>query len=203
MKHFFQKYSYCMVKLFITQCVIALFGNVIALAGAKSESNTFTLITSIFSICFYIFLVYVYMWEIGSKDKPAIDGGREKLSLSTGLFIGLGAQIPNYILAIIHAALFPIATRVEGVASTICGISRIVMLFVNGMYSGVMSVIKIGGSSLHGYWWVFFIITIPAVITAMIAYYLGAKDLHFTRLLIPVNPEEQEIKRDKKRETRK
>jgi hypothetical protein len=33
---------------------------------------------------------------------------------------------------------------------------------------------------------------------AALAYILGTKNLHFTKILLPVTPEEQEIKREKK-----
>ena len=203
MKSFFKKHSYSMVKLFITQLVIGLFGNIIALAGVKSESKTFTLITSIFAILFYAFLVYTYVWEIGSRDKPAIDAGREKLSGFTGLFIGLGAHIPGYILALVYAVLLPTASTVEGTVSSICGLSKIVLLFVNGMYTGLMSVIELAGQPLHNHWFSYFIITIPALLVSLIGYLNGAKDIHFTKLLLPVTPEEQEMKREKSRKNKR
>lgn len=189
-----------MVKLFITQCVIGLFGNIIALAGVKAESNALTLATSIFSILFYVFLIYTSVWEIGSQDKPAIDGGREKLSPLTGLFISLGAHIPTFLFSVVYIALFPIATKAEGVASTVCGLSKVFLSFINGMYTGIMSVITIGGSPLHSYWFSYIIAAIPAILVTMLAYINGARDIHFTKLLLPVTPEEEELKREKKRQ---
>ena len=200
MKQFFKKYSYCMVKLFITQCVLGLFGSVIALATAKAGQDALTLACGIFAIVFYAFLIYTYMWEIGAKEKNAIDSGRQKLSLSTGLFIGLGSHIPTFVLALIYTVLFPIATKVEGLASTICAISKIFLLFFNGMYVAVMSLIQINGVAAHTFGLTYFVISIPAIIVTVIAYYTGAKGLHFTKLLMPVTPEELEIKREKKRE---
>ena len=201
MKQFFQKYSYRMVKLFVTKCVISLFGNVLALSGIGTDSKGLIIVTGVFSIIFYLFLVYMSAWEVGSLDKPAIDGGRQKLRLTTGLYIGLGANIPNFLFAIIHFALLPFATTVEGAVSTISGLSKIIYMFINGMYTGLMSKgLFAEDFALHDYWFMYFLITVPAIVTTMLAYVAGVKDFHITRALLPMNAEEQEIKRDQKRE---
>ena len=198
MKRFFQKYSYLMVKMFITQCVIGLFGNVLALAGIKSESVAMTVIIGIVAIAFYLFLLYTTVWEYGNKDKPAVDSGRMKFSPFTGILIGLGANIPNFLIATVHVALLPIAMKVEGTISAISGIARVVFLFINGMYSGIMSDgLFAEGFALHDYWFMFYLITIPAVIVTTIAYIMGVKEKHLTKILVPMNPEELEIKRNK------
>lgn len=72
------------------------------------------------------------------------------------------------------------------------------MLFVEGMYTGIMSVIKIGGVPLNNIWWAYFIITVPIMIVSTVAYILGRKNVHFTKILLPMTPEELEIKREKK-----
>ncbi len=198
LKQFFKRYSYRMVKLFITQCVLGLFGSVLALAGAKSESNALTITISIFAVLFYLFLYYESAWKIGVEDKPAIDGGRLKGSALTGLYIGLGANIPTFLLALIHAVLYPIATTQEGFFSNVCGVSRILLLFFNGMYVGLMSVIEIGGVIINTHWATYFVITLPAILVCVLAYFAGTKEFHMTKLLLPVTPEEAEVKREKK-----
>lgn len=201
MKQFFSKYSYRMVKLFVTQCVISLFGNVLAFASINSKSNALMIASGVLSILFYLFLVYMSTWETGSQDKPSIDGGRQKFSFATGLYIGIGANIPNFVLAIIYLGLMPLATKVEGIASTVCGLAQIVFMFVNGMYTGILSEgVFAEGFALHDYWFSFFLITLPAIVTSMLAYTAGAKDFHLTRALLPMNAEEEEVKRDRKRE---
>ena len=201
LKQFFSKYSYRMVKLFVTQCVISLFGNVLAFASLNTESNTLMILSGALSIAFYLFLVYMSAWEAGSQDKPAIDGGRQKFSATTGLYIGIGANIPNFVLAIIYIALLPFSTHVEGVVSTICGLSKIIFMFINGMYTGILSEgVFAEGLALNSFPVMFFVIALPAIICTILAYIAGTKDFHLTRVLLPLNAEEQEIKRDQKRE---
>lgn len=197
LKNIFKKYSFGMVKLFVTQCVIGLFGNILALFSASVKSTPVTVAISIFSMLFYFFLVYITVWEFGSKDIPAIEAGRTKRSDLTGLWIGLGANLPNIALATLHAICLPFANSSK-LLSGVCGISRIATLFVHGMYTSIMSVIKIGDSALNTQWWAYFVICIPAIAVATVAYSLGSRDIHFTKLLLPMTPEELEIKREKK-----
>ena len=68
MSSFFKKYSYIIVKLFLNQFAISLFGMGLAFACARSQNNTLLLWTSIFSVIFYLFLEYAIMWEVGAKD---------------------------------------------------------------------------------------------------------------------------------------
>ena len=197
MKSFFNKYSYIMVKMFIHQCVIGLFGNILALFSASVKSTPVTIAVGIFGILFYFFLIYMLIWDIGSRDRNSIDSGRSEYLPFAGLFIAIGAAIPNLFLALLHAICFPFAASNEFL-SGVCAISRIVMLFINGMYTGLMSAIKIGGVAINNFWWTYFIISLPIMAVAALAYVLGTKNLHFTKILLPITPEEQEIKREKK-----
>ena len=74
MKTFFKKYSFGMVKLFITQCVLGLFGFVLALTALQADSLAVTVGIIALSIGFYLFLIYVTTWGFGSKDMPAFAG---------------------------------------------------------------------------------------------------------------------------------
>lgn len=196
MKAFFNKYSFAMVKMFVNQCVIGLFGNVLALAFVKSTA--LTIVISILSMIFYFFLNYMLIWEVGSKDSIQIDAGRMKYRPLTGFYIALGAAIPNLLIATVHALCLPFAMS-NKLLSGICAISRIIMLFIEGMYTGIMSAVKIGEAALNNFWWVYFIITIPAMIASAAAYLMGRKNIHFTKVLLPMTPEELEIKREKKK----
>ena len=197
MKSFFNKYSYIMVKMFIHQCVIGLFGNILALFSASVKSVPVTIAVGVFGILFYFFLIYMLIWDVGSRDSNSIDAGRSEYLPFAGLFIAIGAAIPNLFLALLHALCFPFAASNEFL-SGVCAISRIVMLFINGMYTGLMSTIKIGGMAINNFWWTYFIIALPIMAVSTLAYILGTKNMHFTKILLPVTPEEQEIKREKK-----
>ena len=62
MSNFFRENSYSMVRLFLNQIALTVFGTMLALATAKND--TLLIVTSIFSVLFYLYLVYSFGWEI-------------------------------------------------------------------------------------------------------------------------------------------
>lgn len=201
MKQFLSKYSHKMVTIFVTQFALSIFGNVLFFATARI--NPVSVLISVFAVLFNLFLVYTSMWELGSKDKPAIDAERTKLKPTTGLFIALGAYIPTFILTVAYAIILPVPTQLAGTAADACLIVRLLLLLVNGAYTGIMSAIPIGSGVAFDYWWFYIIISIPTIAVCTVAYVMGAKGIHFTKLMLPLTPEEQEIKREKKLERKK
>ncbi len=171
MLNFFKKRSYEIVKILIDQIAIALFG--ISLAFATSDIPALSIVTSIFSILFFLFLIYIMMWDIGYKDSGAIERGNEKISRLTGLYMALVANIPNFILAIFitlgnFLPNIPFFSSAGGICATIA-------LLFEGMYMGLLRAIEINNTPLFSYWFVWFIVTIPLIATATIAYYAGSK----------------------------
>lgn len=182
MKKFFHDYSYSVVKMFINQIAIAIFGTSLTFAtvsahGDSSGFDTFTLIVSIFSACFYLFLIYNMAWEIGAKDRISVDVKKKPYRPYLGLVLSLLANIPNLILVGIHAA-----TTIAGAAQA-RSLVRIISCFANGMYFGFMTVVRvfIGGEwiQLQVFWIAFLIAILPAVLTSGLAYYLGHKNFKF------------------------
>ena len=139
---------------------------------------------------------------MGVKDKPAIDAGRTKRKSATGLLIALCSYIPTFVLTTIYAVLLPTATTTYGIIANICGIAKVGLFLLSGAYTGVMSAISIGDQPLHSFWWIYPIIAIPTIAVCTVAYILGTKDIHFTKLMIAPTPEEVEIKREKRLERR-
>lgn len=182
MKKFFHDYSYSIVKMFINQIAIAIFGTSLTFATVSAHGNsesfdTFTLIVSIFSACFYLFLIYTIAWEIGAKDKISVDVKKKPYRPYLGIVLSLIANIPNFILVAIHAT-----ATITG-ASQIRSIVRIISCFANGMYFGFMTVVRVfvGGEwlQLQLFWVSFLIAILPAVLISGVAYYLGHKNFKF------------------------
>ena len=167
MKKFFHDYSYSIVKLFVNQFAIAIFG-VALFVPTFVNLDTLCLIASIFSILFYLFLIYMPMWEIGAKDRIAVDVGKKPYRPHLGLLISLCANIPNLILAVIALFFDPF---------------KLVATLIQGMYWGVIS--KIGILSfLNDLGITYFLIIIPALLTCWLAYYLGFKNFKISSIFI-------------------
>ncbi len=179
---FFKEHSYSMVKLFLNQIVMSVFGTILCIS---TSSNTPLLVASgILSICMLLFIDYTFIWEIGAKDKIRIDGNRLKPMPTKGLFIGICGNIPNIILTL----LIGIGAILNSAAGqSIAVVCDPIMRLINGMYLGIFVTVynKIypAGTELINYWWWYFIIMLPVILTCFLAYYLGSKGIRISALL--------------------
>ena len=201
MKGFLQKHSYSMVKMFLNQFGIAILGMVLALATAMAENNLLKNVTSIGAILFYLFLLYTMTWEIGYKDKLAVEQGRKAKNIFTGSLISLCANVPNFLFAI-FITLATFVGSEESIISSIGGVCSFLAMSLEGMYTGILSN-HVGGAPLNSYWFVYFLLPIPAMITCGISYYLGLKDIKFTSLFDPIPPESDRDPSKKKKPWRR
>ena len=178
MKAFFNKYSYSIVKMFVDQFAISIFGAVLAMATASTGNDTLSLIVGFFAILFYLYLIYTMTWEIGAKDKISVDVGKQEYRPLNGLYMALVANIPNFIIAILYTIAYPMMGTMTWAGNT-AAILRLCSVVIQGMYLGVTSSITVGGTQLNQLWWTYFIIIIPSLVTAFTAYYLGHRNFRF------------------------
>lgn len=184
MKEFFKKYSYIMLKLFLDQFAIALFGVALAVATGAAGKSTLQLVSSIFAVLFYLFLLYAAMWEVGAKDGISAVARHTGRGLWRGFAISLCANALNLLLAllILPGAFVPVGQTWNGISA----VAQIVALLLEGMYQGILAV-PFRGLVLHDFAWVYFAIIVPAVAVSGGAYILGSYNLHITNILIPKN----------------
>ena len=188
MRNFFSRYSYGMVRMFIYQFAIGLFGAVLAMATMPDEngSRVLLIIAGVFSVLFYLFLIYTMTWEIGAKDRISIDCGKLDSKPYRGVLISLCANLPNFIIAIVYS----IARIVPPINDPVEVWTRAIATFsIDGMYTAFLSLRSPTGTALVHYWWMYFVIIIPAVATAGIAYWLGSRNVHFTKMMETQYPE--------------
>lgn len=200
MKEFFSRYSYSIVKLYVTQVAIGLFGAVLAMA-TSGISEIFLLVTGIFSMLFYLFLTYTSVWTIGAKDIISVDVNKLKKNNYRGFLLSLVANIPNYIIATVYTVCWFVAHGEASTATSVGGFMRVLTMVTEGMYYGIMSALPIGAAlteKLFTYWWMYFVITVPTILVSGLAYLLGTKNVKLTKMMDPVYPEsDRETKRKK------
>ena len=196
MKAFFERYSYESVRLALNQIAISMFGFALAMTAGKAESDPLLLWSSIGSILFYLVLTYGSAHRTGSGDRLSIQYGKIPFRPLTGLLLSLIANSVNLILAI----LITVGQYTDLVG--ISDISRIIALLIQGMYQGVLATVSVGGVTLNGLWWAYFLITIPAMLVATLGYIAGAKDFHMTKMGIPEYPESDRPSKKELREQR-
>lgn len=181
--------------MMLDQFAMAMFGIVLAISTGKAQNEVLQVVASIGAIGMYMFLLYTVAWQAGSHAKIRIEGGREKADPLTGLWMSLLANTPNLILAVLvtlgyffsHINAFG---QIGAWAGTIA-------LFIEGMFTGLLTV-DVGGAPLNSYWWTYFLIVLPALAVSTLAYYFGIRGFHATNILIAETPEDLELKKEAK-----
>lgn len=178
---FFRKYGYTMLKLFLNQFGISLFGMALAFACSRAQRPKLMLATSIFAVLFYLFLEYAVMWEVGAKDGITAKARQTPRGLWRGFVISVCANTLNLICA------FLVLTKVfAGGENPVSAVAQTIAMFLQGMYQGILSQ-WVGGVQLYTFPWMYFVIVVPAVLVCGVAYILGQYELHATNILIPKN----------------
>lgn len=177
MKGFLKNHSYDIVTMLLNQIAISLFGFSLVLAAMKIDNDVLRNVTSIFSILFYLVLLYIKAWDIGYKDKVLVEQGKKENLPMLGALISLCANVVNFLLAIfiLLRALLPQVAVLDYIG----GLCQAICMFAQGMYAGLL-VNPVGGAPLNAYWFVYFLTPIPAILVCAIAYYFGLHDVKHT-----------------------
>ena len=216
-KDFFEKYSYDSVRMILDQVVLAFFGFGLTMATLHAGNELIMLFAGIGSVIFYLAMLYIVAWKMGTTDRPMIEAGNLPFKPFTGTLVSLVANIPNLLVAV--------AFMINSLVSNGSGISGVLGRFMNAMYLGLMTLIKFNGSELHmclecelcgkgnaggfdylhAYWWMYFIIIIPSLLISTVAYIMGAKGKMFAKLMVPDlpasdRPTKKEIKENKEKQ---
>lgn len=187
----FKENSYDIVRLYINQLGIMIFSMLLYTAVGSFEndalSSALSIAVSVFSICFYLVLIYYVVWEIGAKDKIRIDGGRAEPCKYKGLIMGLFANIPNFVLGI-FTVLFLTIYLISGneVVFSVFFIFNLIIRIHDSMYMGLItgivpSRLPAESSEIDRIEFLiesilFTAIPIISALVTHLAYYLGSKD---------------------------
>ena len=185
----FKENSYDIVRLYVNQLGIMIFSMLLYTAVGSFEnarlSTALSIFVSIFSVCFYLVLIYYVMWEIGAKDKIRIDGGRAEPCKCKGLVMGLFANVPNLVLSI-FTLLFLSIFLISGsnVISSIFLVFNLITRFHASMYLGIISAVVPTGLSAGKIDYIemlvetvlFVVIPMISVAVTHLAYHLGSKE---------------------------
>ncbi len=124
-------------KLLLNQFGGAVLG--IMLSSAAMASRYLNLATSILAIFFYLFLQYTTIWETGARDRIRVDGGRAAENKWQGLQIGLLANGPNILLAVLVILLTVVGVLGQWQwAGNADVVLTVIARFWQGMYNGVI-----------------------------------------------------------------
>ncbi len=185
------RYSYSAMRIYLTQFAMGVFGASLALATGKNL-GALSIAAGIFSLLFFVVLVHANAWEIGASDRISVDGGRRKKRLYMGALVGLAAGIPNFLLAVLFTATY------LGGAHSVAAVTKVVMMFSEGMYWSLICNIKVLETPLHLYWWTYFLMALCTVLFISISYILGYYNVGLPKVLRSRSVEEERAAREKK-----
>ena len=181
MKNFLKKNSDMIIKLIVHQFGLTVFGFLLYSAASVSGNRALVIGFSIFSVAFYLFLVYNLAWENGSKDKIRIDAGRLERDNFKGLKADLIAQIPNLIIAFVSLIAYICINRaivseagqfVTPVwAVNTHAICQLIGFYINAMYLGIFDYFDLVTLPFS-----LLLLTVPTLLTCALGYYFGTKE---------------------------
>lgn len=188
MINFCRDHSRVIVKLISNQFGAAFFALALGLAVSSSSTVLF-LITSLFSICFLLFLNHTVLWEHGGKNRIRVDAGRAKYDPFTGLWIGLIAGIPNILFSVV-AALTHFLSVADGPfawewAGNVCAVFNVLARLWQGMYLGAVQFIAPGSH------YILLLMPIPTILGCFVSYWWGLKNFRIYGIFTLKRPEEK------------
>lgn len=181
MKDFLNNYSYSAVKMFVNQFAISIFGAMLSMATTVGGNDTISIVVSIFAILFYLVLIYMLTWEVGAKDRISVDIGKKKKNVHRGILIAAIANIPNLLLALVYSIGYPFMNTYSW-AGNMCAVVRLISILLQGMYLGLTTSVTVGASTINFYPITYFVVMIPAMLTAWMAYALGFNNKKITTM---------------------
>ncbi len=200
MKDFSKRYSYVIVKLIVNYFIFSIFGlsfaGAVSLAYSRGEGDPTALlvISSVVAVLLYCLISYGEIWKAGDADTLVVADGELRYNKLTGLFIGLFASIPNIIISLLSLLVSFWPKQLDWLS----GILVVVNFIFNGMWRGVM-ILGSESQALGSFWWFYLLICLPTLVIGFLGYLNGVNGRHLTRIFIPENAEEREIKREKKK----
>lgn len=176
---------YTIVRLWLTQFAMMFFG-ALMLWTAGSKLEWLLPAASIFSVLFYLVLLFWFCCEDGLNDSVRIESGRMEKKWYKCTILALVANAPSLlasVVACISKAFIPgvsylaSAEGATGAAANVYSISTMVNEILHIMYRGIWVILD-----LNGFPFFYIFAVLLSVIACTIGYNAGTKGL-FAKLL--------------------
>jgi len=186
MKTFFSENGMNIVKLYINQIAMTVFG--LMVISAASQNDTLLLLASILSVFIYLVIIYSMMWDEGAKASSvtlrAEDAGVKKIK--TPLLIVLFGSLLNIIIYSVYTILqiyVSVNNLTEGAAYDYGYMMEVIIKVTNSIYMGFEALLFADNVVMRTPFYYFFITLIPLFVVGIAAYYLGASEISIMRKL--------------------
>ncbi len=146
MKQFFADNGNTVKKLYLNQFGAIVFGLMIILVTVMVDHPAATWIAAVLSLFFYLYLIFLTVWEKGASDMLKVNGSRLSARPNEGLRIGFAVNVPTIVFALAYGicvllALFTPANNsavVGGIASVSSTVTRILSAPYIGLFNAIL-----------------------------------------------------------------
>ena len=184
---FFKKNSYEIVRLFVIQMGMMIFSFIVSTAAVQVyDQNTKAahLVVCVFSVLFYLFVLYTTVWNVGLSRSERLANGHEKADKLYGAKIALYANLPNLFLCFLMALglfrlVFPNSFFIG-----LFGVARLLEGVLNANYLGIVNYLVASDNYLL-ITLLSFLSVLPSIAISQLACMLGEKNLRVTKATPP------------------
>lgn len=177
MKEFFKENRKTVMSLLLNRFGAIVFALMLSLAIVHVENKIIITLCCILAILFYLYLIYLLMWERGAKDRLKVDGKRLEPCQHKGFMIGVAAAVPSLaviILGLLFVGIYAVS-RVEGILSVAEALRMIAML-LEAMYLPILQIVvpnpaTAGAAAI--FMSLLLVFNIPGIAITWLSYYLG------------------------------
>ncbi|MBE6638418.1 MAG: hypothetical protein E7616_03040 [Ruminococcaceae bacterium] len=168
-------------KMIANQAGMTFFGILVTMAGFSANKPGIVLAASLFTVFFYMYLLFYLSSELGKSDKIRVDAGRMQRDPWRCTILSLWANSLNIALAVLAIISKLFITNVpftqppaQGVtpapafAASICSVCETIYNLIHSMYIGILDYMGQRGNPL---WLLIFII--PSIAACTLGYLYG------------------------------
>ena len=182
---FFKDNISMMWKCILYHIAMMVFSLVVYIVGYKL-GNTVYIIAGVFTIIFYLFLVYSLFIEKGAEDKIKIDGGRMDKNKGYGFYTYLGANAINLLFGLIAFITYFFVTDGTSSINGIHGAFKLIVHYYNAIYMIITAATPTFPA-------IYMLTVIPGMLVAGVSYIMGINGIkHFM-------PESKKADRERRR----
>lgn len=183
------------IKLLINHFVSGLYSLILFAVFSMAFDGKYQYLGSLIAISFYLFMVYSFMWEAGSKRAVGLDS--DMMKKTDGILVMVAGSLPYYLSTLLCAALSFFASDAEFAERFVDRLYNILfyvnVFFSQCMYSGLFASIFDGIPSVSPL--LYLASLIPGLAVGSVAYIMGSKNFRLRTVFgIKYNEEKEKIK---------
>ena len=203
LKEFWEQNGRFVIRLYLNQIVMSVFGLMVISAAVASENNNLIFLASLAAVGLYLYIIYFMMWEAGAKAAAkrlnAEEAGVKKIE--TPLLITAFGSLLNTALYLVYTIIYIYVsanniTNIQHGAASYGNLIELIIKMINAMYMGFADLLFpnpnyelfMSGEEtisiiMHTPPYYFFLTLVPLFVTAVTAYYLGGSEVSILRKL--------------------